>query len=80
MRRSHSVFGYYYYTDWEHSDCGPREGREATYKYARDVGFEPNHLALMPVDSAYLGFWNMFQVLLFTVLSPIICIYVRYSW
>jgi hypothetical protein len=30
------VFGYYYYSDFDHHNCGVFEGREAAFQYARE--------------------------------------------
>jgi len=62
MVRSHAVLGYYYYSDYDHHNCGLYEGRNATYKYAREHGFSPNHLDILPPQSAYMGFWGVFDM------------------
>mmetsp|Transcript_23802 Transcript_23802/g.37209 ORF Transcript_23802/g.37209 Transcript_23802/m.37209 type:complete len:223 (-) Transcript_23802:1044-1712(-) len=62
MVRSHAVFGYYYYSDFDHHNCGVYEGRDAAFNYTRERGFEPNHLEIMPPQSAYMGFWGIFQM------------------
>eukprot|EP00287_Rhodomonas_sp_CCMP768_P006520 CAMPEP_0196734850 /NCGR_PEP_ID=MMETSP1091-20130531/13469_1 /TAXON_ID=302021 /ORGANISM="Rhodomonas sp., Strain CCMP768" /LENGTH=226 /DNA_ID=CAMNT_0042078419 /DNA_START=66 /DNA_END=746 /DNA_ORIENTATION=+ len=62
MVRSHAVFGYYYYSDFDHHNCGVFEGRDAAFRYAKERNFEPNHLEIMPPQSAYMGFWGVFDM------------------
>jgi hypothetical protein len=41
MVRSRAVLGYYYYSDYDHHNCGLWQGRNATYAYADRHGSAP---------------------------------------
>ena len=50
MVRSRAVLGYYYYSDYDHHNCGLWQGRNATYAYADRHGSAP---ASPPLPLAY---------------------------
>ena len=54
--------GYYYYSDYDHHNCGLFEGRNATLSYAAARGITANHLDILPPQSAYMGFWGVFDM------------------